>query len=197
MHRTLLFIISILNCPFVFADINITPSEVYAKALLLEQETLILKQHLQITDTPTTERIIKQVLYPRHVWQKTYFISLKISNFRKQHQFPILNSNSLEPVLSIDPILPYEQIQRLLTEVRILKQRLGISAIATKVKQQHSKTPTDVFNKLHTISLCWDTINRQEVSSNIVFAELMRLYDDVNILLAWLKIEDNTYPPEK
>ncbi|HLC16627.1 MAG TPA: hypothetical protein VJL89_10420 [Thermodesulfovibrionia bacterium] len=178
------------------ADTDITPSEVYMKAEEIAREAELLKRHFGINETVAFEPF--QVdLQPRHVWQKLYFIHTKINVLRTKNKFPGITANSMEPVLQLEPYLNYEQAQRILLELHILKDRLGIKEEITPVETIEGKQSVDVFNKLHEVSLQLEALNREPVTAEYVFAEAMRVFDDVVTILQWFDIDDKTFPPAK
>ncbi|MBF0444042.1 MAG: hypothetical protein HQL68_00510 [Magnetococcales bacterium] len=173
-----------------------TPSIVFAEVLRIEKEVELIKSHLGLTESKPAIQIFA-ALSPRHSWQKSYIIQLKINLFRRQRGFPFLAANNLEPVLKMEPEVVYEQTQRLLTEINMLKKRLGISKIVPKQEIVPGKKPIDVFNKLNFISMQWDIINRREISPANVYAEVKRVNEDVNIILNYLNVQDVAFPPPK
>jgi hypothetical protein len=173
-----------------------TPSIVFAEVLRIEKEVELIKDNLGLTESKPAIQIFA-TLSPRHSWQKSYLIQLKINLFRRQRGFPSLAANNLEPVLSMEPELIYEQTQRLLTEINMLKKRLGISKTVPKQEIIPGKKPIDVFNKLNLISMQWDIINRREISPADVYAEVKRVNEDVNIILNYLHVQDVAFPPPK
>lgn len=178
------------------ADNEITPSDVYLKAEQIVMEIELLKKHFGINKT-VDFKPFKAELSPMHVWQKTYFIFTKINAFRSNNNFPVNTANSLEPVLEIDPYLNYEQTQRILLELNILKDRLGIKDEILSAEVVEGKQPIDVFNKLHEASLNMDLLNKEEINPTYIFAEVMRLFEDVTTVIQWLDIEDTTFPPAR
>ncbi|WP_130470533.1 hypothetical protein [Candidatus Magnetaquicoccus inordinatus] len=171
-----------------------TPSHVYAEALRLEKEVEILKSHFGITEVRQTEPVVAQ-LQPRHPWQKSYLIFRKINLFRRQHGFPEQAAQSLQPVLNLEPHLVYEQTQRLLTEMQLLKLRLGITKSVPPQELIADKQPADVFNKLHFISVQWDLLLRAATTTNELYAEVKRIDADVDTIMDALHISDQAFPP--
>ena len=200
MNRLLFFVlaltIAVASLPDPAIGKEITPAEVYAETVRIEKEMDLLRAYLKVSEIkPVTP--VNAALLPRHVWQQCYLIQLKINVFRRQHGFPVLSAQALEPVSALEPLMNYEQTQRLLTEIGLLKMRLGISDQIPSQEVIPGKTPMDVFNKLHFISMQWDVINHSEVSPSDVYAEVRRVDDDVNAILDHLHIQDTAYPLAK
>lgn len=173
-----------------------TSLDVYSQAVQIEKEVELLKKHFGITTSKKSE-IFTAAIKPRHNWQKNYFLLLKLNVLRSKNGLPRITPDTMEPVLKLQPGLVYEQTQRILTEFAIFKNRLGITAQVSPPQSFEGKNPTDVFNKIYHISMQMDVLNDQELSATYVFAEVMRIYEDIVTLLRWLNIPDHTYPPAK
>ncbi len=193
----------VLTLTIAFASLSgpatgkeISSAEVYAEAVRIEKEMELLKTYLHVSETKPVASV-NAMLLPRHVWQKCYLIQLKINVFRRQHGFPVLSTQAMEPVRDLEPLMNYEQTQRLLTEIGLLKVRLDISDQVPPQQVVPGMTPMDVFNKLNFISMQWDVINRSEIIPSDVYTEVKRVDDDVDAILNHLKIQDTAYPPAK
>jgi len=173
-----------------------TPSHVYAYTKQLHDEIKLLKKHFNITKEPSYKNI-KTTLLPRHAWQRTYELSVKLNILRAKSALPIIEPINMEPTLNLDPAFTYEQIQRLLQEVNILKFRLGIKGTTHTPEIVEGKTPTDVYNYLNQISRELDLINGAEFTPSYVFAESMRIFEDMDTILSHLKINVITGSPAK
>jgi hypothetical protein len=176
--------------------VELTPSEVYSQVMQIDKEVDLLQRYFGL-DREQKVDIYQGNLLPRHVWEKSYLIQVKINVLRKKIGLPRNEPHSIEPELNLSPGLVFEQSQRLLAELRILKKRLGITEQVSPPQQYTGKQPIDVFNRLHHISCQLDVINREEINPNYVFAEVMRIYEDIATLLKALQLRDQTYPPGK
>ncbi|MCI5138663.1 MAG: hypothetical protein D3922_09685 [Candidatus Electrothrix sp. AR1] len=176
--------------------VKITSSEVYSQVMQIDKEVDLLKKNFGLTREKKAD-IYRGSLRPRHVWEKSYVVQVKINVLRKKFGLPRNQPNSIEPELNLSPGLVFEQSQRLLAELYVLKKRLGITAQASAPQQFKDKQPIDVFNRLHHISYQLDVLNREEINPNYVFAEVMRIYEDIATLLKELQVRDLTYPPGK
>jgi len=179
---------------------NITPNDVYSQVMLISDEIHFLLKHYDVKHDH--EGIIKRVkistkLRPRNTWQKTYEIMVKINILRDEYGLPIVEPANMSPVLHLNPDLVYEQTQRILTEIQIFKLRKGLKSPVFKVKKYTGKTPVDVFNGLSHISASFDELNKGGVTPSFVFAENMRLFDDITLILQHLNIVDKTIPKVK
>jgi len=197
MLKQLIIISILLN--FATAKI-ITPNDVYAQVMLISKEIhFLLKYHeLEHNHKEVLARTnIKTKLKPRTTWQKTYEIMIKVNILRKSHNMPIIEPINIEPILELDPAMVYEQTQRILTELRIIKYRLDIKNRQYKPSKYSNKTPQDVFNELNHISASLDTINKSVFTPSYVFGEAMRVYDDLTTILNYLNIKDDTIPTKR
>jgi len=175
---------------------SITPSKVYKEVTNLHEEINLIKEHFNKKAMPTYVDI-KTKLLPRHAWQRTYEIFVKINILREKYNLPIIEPVNMEPTLELDPTFTYEQVLRLLQEVRILKLRFGITKKIETQAEYSNKTPSDVYNALNLLSRELDIINGKEFTPSHVFAEVIRIYEDFDAILNRLKITNPTTPPIK
>ncbi|MBF0180852.1 MAG: hypothetical protein HQM03_12590 [Magnetococcales bacterium] len=175
---------------------EITPSDVYTQALRIKAEMDLLADHLQIRGDKPAEPV-RLLLQPRHAWQKTGLILLKINLFRGKLGLPRLTVGDVEPVLNLEPAMNYEQTQRILAEIFIIKRRLGIEAASALPPPATDKTPQDVFNLFNAISFQWDVLNRHEVDAVAIYAEVRRIHADIDALLRPARVQDGAHPPAK
>jgi len=176
---------------------EITPSDVYAQVVLIEQEINYMLDYYKIEYNE--EKIKRDVkiyakLKPRDVWQKSYEIMVKINMLRNAHHFPSISPVNMVPVLHLNPNLVYEQTQRIMTEINIFEYMNSIKIKKFELKHYMGKTPLDVFNGLSYISSALDRINKSSFTPSYVFAQNMRIYDDLSLILGKLNITDNTIP---
>ncbi|MBF0370288.1 MAG: hypothetical protein HQL52_12615 [Magnetococcales bacterium] len=176
---------------------EISTSEVYFQAQRIVREIKLLHEHFHIPVQLTRPEPFKAALHPRQVWQKSYFILVKLNVFRAKNALPAIPPSAMEPVLHLDPALVYEQTQRVLTEIAIIKKRLDIEGSIEEPTLVIGKRPIDAFNKLHEASLAMEVLNEEVISPSHVFAEVMRIFEDVSTVLARLNLEDTSFPPAK
>lgn len=179
---------------------EITPSEVYGQAILIEEQTEVILKHYNIDykSIPFDRRKkIKVKIRPRNVWQKTYEILIKINILRNRFDLPSIAPINISPVLNMNSDLVYEQTQRVLTELEIFKYRLEIPSAKLERKIYKNKNSLDVFNQLSYVSEMLDTLNQENILPSLIFGTSMRIYDDINLILNKLEIEDDTIPIEK
>jgi len=195
-NKSGLFFLAFLLVASSSAADKITPSEVFSQAAQIDKEVMLILQHFGI-QRENQYRPIKADLEPRNVWQKSYFVLVKINIFRRKNTFPAIAVNSLEPVLKLDPLLVFEQTQRILTELHLIKRRLNINKETSPPVYIPGKRPIDVYNLLHKTSLDLDILNNETINPSYVYAEVMRIFEDTNAILRKLRLEDPTFPPEK
>ncbi len=188
----------ILTAPFVsFAkERQFTPSDVYQQVVNINSEVHLIAEYYKMKTEPNISNL-RINIKPRNVWQASYIILQKINTLRSKHGLPTGTVIGLYPVLNLNPNLVYEQTQRILTELRIFKLRMGITGKIKEAPSYSGKKPIDVFNLFLNISGDLDNINNEEFSPSEVFAEVMRLYQDVSSILRYLQINDRTIPPPK
>ncbi len=192
-----LWLVLIVFCPRpALALVESSASDVFAQALRIQQEVDIIADHFGITEKGEVDPI-RLPLKPRNVWQKTYEIMVKINIMRVKNRLPRLEEGNLEPVKNLNPSLVYEQTQLILAQLAIFKYRLGIQGEAAPASKVSGKQPIDVFNLLNRISYRLDIINGEGFTPSSVFSQAMRILDDVDAILARLKMRDRTEPPNK
>lgn len=196
MKQVCIFIVSLtLSFPSVALDIK--PDDVYTQVYLIKEEIETLKQHFHVQkDAEAFE--LKTKLTPRHTWQKSYEVAYKINILREKLGLPVFASPSIEPRRKIIPLYIYEETQRILVELRIIKLFLGIEQNKVQALPTFSgKEPTDVFNLFNHISYDLDLLNGVAFTPSNVFSQAIRIFEDIDIILSTLEVVDNTIPPPK
>jgi len=196
LYSTFLVFSLLIFSPISHALYQYTPSDVYTEALKVDKKIEIIRKHFNAPKIKAPRRLDAQ-LKPRNAWQKTYEIFVKINILRQKNQLPRIEETGIEPVKDLDPGLVHEQVTRILTELDIFMTRVGITQHTKAVSQQHNKTPSDVYHLLDTISTQLDTINGKSFTPSFVFAQNMRILEDLNGIIAKLNIHDRTGPPNR
>jgi hypothetical protein len=181
---------------YVFA-VEITPSDVYREVMRIKKEVHYLLAYNNIKyDEKKLQKAVHVTVNvkPRDVWQKSYEIMIKINILRSMYKLPSISPVNMAPVLNLNPDLVYEQTQRILTELHIFEYRNSIPMKKFNIGKYENKTPMDVFNGLSYVSAAMDKLNRSSFTPSYVFAQNMRVYDDVSLIIKRLGIEDNTIP---
>jgi len=187
----------ILVLSFNLSASSVTINEIYSQSTIISQEIHSLLRGYGLSENYNKSFIYsdrKTQLKARNIWQKTYEIMIKINMLRVSYGLPIVEPVNLAPILNLDYFLVYEQTQRILTEIKIFKHRVGIEDTKFKIKNYSNKTSIDIFNVLNDISVSLDKLNKTEFTPSYVFGESMRVYDDLSVILQYLNIKDNTIP---
>ena len=192
------FIVSLLAfCfPLQAALYEYTPADVYTETLKIQGDVNIISRYFNVK-TVAFPAAVQTRLKPRNVWQKTYEIMVKINILREKYGLPRIEEVQIKPLKNLDPGLTHEQVRRILTELDIFMTRVGISSRTPQAKRQRSKTPADVYNLLNTISTQLDAVNGESFTPSHVYAQTMRIMDDINAILARLNIHERIGPPNK
>jgi len=188
--KKLIFILS-----FSLSAKEITLNDVYTQAVLIQDHIHFLLKHYGIKhhyNVIMREDLVRTKLQPRDSWQKAYEILVKINMLRKSNNLPRIEPVGMEPVEKLNPDMVYGMTQRVLTEIRIFEVRKGIKIPNFKLKSFTNKTPLDVYNTLGHISMAFDELNRSSLSPSYVYAETIRIYGDLTMILNKLNIKDNT-----
>ncbi len=179
---------------------TITPNEVYAQAVLIQDHVHFLLKYYGIEHnhnkiTSQTIHMIK--LKHRNAWQKSYEILVKINMLREKHGLSRIEPVGMEPVEHLNPDMVYGMTLRVLSELIIFEVRKDLRVPVFRVNRYENKTSLDVYNIFSHISASFDELNRSELLHNYVFAETMRIYDDLTTILDYLGIKDNTIPTSR
>jgi hypothetical protein len=188
------FLFLLLGVPAAHAA-EATPTDVYAQAVRIETEVESLKRHLKISGDAHTENKSGD-LKPRHTWAKSYILLLKIGKLRRKLGLIYVVPVSIEPMLEMSPDYPWAMTQRILVEIAIMKQLLGIPGQPPAAVPVSGKHPIDAYNKLHHISGELDVLTGAVTSSD-VYSEVKRLDEDANAILRHLRIFDSAVPPPR
>lgn len=179
----------------------ISPSEVYAEVEKINRELFILDKHVKGNNDKNTfiqkQDYLNVNIQPRHVWQKCYQLMVMINVFRKKHGFPRVEEVNIEPVLHLEPKLVYEMTQRILTEIRIMKRQMGIVTKIVDPPVYKNKRPIDVFLFLDDITHKLDRLNGHQTVPSDVYAQAMRIFEEISLMLDELEITDTTTPFKK
>jgi hypothetical protein len=178
------------------AAAEITPNEVYGKAYVIREEIEILKRHFHIEKSAATETV-HLALTPGHSWQKGYEILYKINVFRSKHGLSFSSVPSREPQQEVSPLIAYEQLIRIITELQIIKFYADITEAVAQPPIFTGKMPVDVYNLLNETSHELDILNGKPLSPSDGFAQAVRITEDVDFILKALNITDTTIPPPK
>ena len=205
-------IASAVAAPPATAAETVTPSVVYAEAMRIGHQLTLVERRLGVIDRHDEHdghdengaheheaemAPLRMALRPRHALQKGYEIYFKLNRLREQLGIPVVSVGSLEPRLEVKPLLTYEQLRRIRAELDLLLERLEIDEPLPPVPVVAGKTPVDVYNKLRELSLHLDHVTGDQLVPSQVFGEAMRIYHDINAILSYLRISDETVPPAK
>lgn len=197
--RQIVFLFLLLSTAATHAGFTeTTPGEVYAQVLLIERETELVRRTFKPASQPHPWQPVQGEILPRHAWQKAYMVQIKIVVFRRTLGLVALTPVSVEPRRNTEGILVWAQTQRLLTEIRFIRKMLGIPGEVGALPPTSSKNWLEVYDKLAEIELQWDDLaGVASGDPSLVFAQALRLEEDVNALMRALNVFDNAIPPAK
>lgn len=182
--------------PVQAAVTEITSDIVYAQAVQIEKEVNQLKRYYNIAaSNPVVP--VNADLKPYHVLAKSYVILIKLSQFRSKQGLQRFSPLALEPAVKTEDKLNWAQTQRILTEVEIIKTFLGIPGGVSPATPVQGKRSVDVFNKLNQISYDLDTLNGEPGTPSMVYSELRRINEDVNVIMRYTVKADTAFPPTR
>ncbi len=194
-----LFLIFLLSSS-LFAKI-ITPNDVYSLSVLIQDHLHFLLKHYKVEHHHDAimkrDRILFTKLKPRNIWQKSYEILVKINMLRESHNLPRIVPIGIEAIENLNPDMVYGMNERILAELRIFETRMDIVVPKFEIKKFTNKIPLDNYNAYVDISASFDELNKRFLTPSYVYAETMRIYDEITHILDYLKIEDYTLPDKK
>jgi hypothetical protein len=173
---------------------EMTSSDVYVQAERIGQEIELVRRHYNVTVHNPVAPVEADLKF-RHVWQKAYMILAKLSVFRHKHGLAGFAPLETEPEARPDPRINWSQTQRILTEIRIIKFYLGILGETGPVAKAEGKRPVDVFNKLNQIAYDMDALNGETIAASAVYAEAIRINEDIDAIIRRSGTIDNAVPP--
>lgn len=188
--------IALIWLPFSVMAIETTTDDVYAKVYQINQEVQQLKKFKHIDKVAEASNFTVE-LTPGHNWQKAYEVLYKINIFRQNNGLPFIAVPSREPLLKLPPMIAYEQMERIVSELQILKYYLDITEELPKIPAFTGKSSTDVYNLLNEISSDFDLLNGKTLTPSDVLAQAVRVSEDINFIMDALDVKNTTIPPKK
>ena len=192
-------IILLFLLTFSLSAKSITPNDVYAQSMIIQDHVHFLLKHYGIKHDHDAiqKQKISTKLRPRNAWQKAYEILVKINILRDAYGLSRIEPVGMEPVEELNPEMVYGMTQRILTELKIFEVRKEILVPKFKLHTYKKKTPLDVYNSFSHISASLNELNQSDLKPADVFAETMRIYDDLSVILNHLDIKDETIPQKR
>ncbi|MDQ6970543.1 MAG: hypothetical protein Q9M16_08540 [Mariprofundus sp.] len=180
------------------SDMLITANQVYAEVERIEADVLSIMKSRKRASTARIKTIAAH-FKPRHVWQKTYEVLVKINIFRRAENYPTISVSALEPTKTLHPKMLFDQSQRILTELNLIKLRLNIqhSSPTPPVRKLTGKTSNDVYALLDKVSNDLDSLIGYGFTPSDVFSQAIRLNSDIELILQALDVTDDSFPPLK
>ncbi len=178
------------------AQAEMTPDTVYEQALQIEKEIELLRRYYKIVERNPSPPTAAD-LQPRHSWQRTYVIMVKLNLFRRKHGLVGFSPLTIEPTIDMNDSFTWAQTQRILTEIGIIKQQLNITGEVSPVTPVQGRRQIDVFNLLKQIGYDMDSLNGEALTPSTVYAELRRINEDVNVIMSNTSTADVAFPPAR
>jgi hypothetical protein len=133
---------------------------------------------------------------PRHIRAESYILMFKLGKLRRKLGLTYIQPAGSEPSLDNRPGQPWGTLQRILTEIQIIKFYLGMPTPPPVAASVSGKRTIDVYNKLHQISAGLDLLT-SPVTPSEVYGEVKRLNEDVDVVLHHLRIFETAIPPPR
>lgn len=173
-----------------------TPAEIYAQAVRIELEVASLKRHWKVAGEAKITHRNSAESRPAHVWSRCYVILLKLGKLRRHLGLPYVEPIGIEPSLDM-PLNPvWGMTQRILNEIHILKFFLDVPGEVPATALVAGKRLIDADNTLTRISHELDLL-AGPVTATEVYAEAMRINEEVNAVLRHLGVFERAVPPPR
>jgi len=203
MNNSLFFVLLIgitsawLSLPPACAQPSeITANEVFSQAYQIGEELKIMQRHFGLPEQ-TWEPLPTITMTNGYLYWQSEEILTKIALLRAKFNLPSTAQPGHEPSVTLSTWEIFEQTQRMMTEVKLLKQFLGIVEKPPSPLLFVAKTAQDAYQQLHVLSALLDQLRATPLPLENVFAQAMRLMKDVEVILSALQIVDDNSPPLK
>ena len=170
-----------------------TPSHVFQVVSNLINELEVLREAMGAMDYPLEAEPVTD-RSPIHVYSRSLEVRRKIAD--TQRRFGLVPGEVDQiPVKLIEPRDVFESIQVALAEVRRTKQELFIEDAVDSAPFVGGKTPSLVYQHLGDASFMLDALVGRPTDINDVYANLMYLQGDMELVATRLRISLEMDPP--
>jgi len=165
---------------YLFASAK-TPSDVYSESITLKKMLVKLRQENNINTVLKSVPVQKDKL-PRHVLQKTLEILTKVNKYREINAYGKITVPPVPP-RQITPQDVYNNVKRLKVEIGLLlKDKNILKSNEFKAKKFYSKTPSDAYRELWSVSLAFDELLGQGFTPTDVYMQTEKIIAEINFL---------------
>lgn len=169
---------------------QLTPSHVYQHAERLIAEIELIRRFEGVTE-PARDPGTQINKLPIHVVQKAVELMDKVRRYQQSLGMDPLTIDPL-PFERMTPLIAFEAVNSVLSNIREVKGRLGIGEAIEPVPFRSGKTPTEVYELLWRASYLLDGVV-EETTPSEVLAKERQAYRDLLLISEAL----DSAPPEE
>ena len=174
-------------------DRDITPSHVYQATLDLISEIEILREAMGVADYPS-EAEPQEDRAPIHVYAKSLEVMKKVSRVQKRLGMNPATVGQI-PVKNIVPNDVLGSVKAIIEQLRRVKKQLVVGQKIQSAPFVGGKTPSLVYKNLGDASFLLDGLVGRPLTPNDVYANVLSIHDEMELIAAKLKVALKLRPP--
>jgi len=183
-------------CSLIFSNLafaaGISPSHVYQNTQRLIAEIDLIRNKLGVQDQPRHPGVqIKKK--PIHVYAKALEVMEKVARAQARQDMTKMTVGTI-PIRHISPTEVFAISDRILAELRRLKQKLNITKTISKPKFVAGKRPSDVYENMWRASYLLDAV-AGEIEPSFVFRNSRLILAELRQISAKLGVSSLTTAP--
>ena len=172
----------------------VTPSHVYQATLDLISEIEVLREAMGVADYPG-EAEPQEDRAPIHVYAKTLEVMKKVSRVQKRLGMVPVRIGQI-PVKKIIPKDVLASVNSIVEELRRIKKQLVVADRIQSAPFEGGKTPSLVYKNLGDASFLLDGLVGRPLTPNDVYANVLGIHDEMELIAAKLKVALKLRPPK-
>ena len=172
---------------------DVSPSHVYQATLDLISEIDILREAMGVTDYPG-EAEPQEDRAPVHVYAKSLEVMKKVARFQRRLGMRPGRVGQI-PVKQIVPKDVLGNVAAITEQLRRVKNQLVIADKIQPASFEGAKTPSMVYKNLGDASFMLDGLVGRPLTPNDVFANVVEIHDEMELIAAKLKVALALEPP--
>lgn len=172
---------------------DVSPSHVYQATLDMISEIEILREAMGVADYPG-EAEPQEDRAPVHVYAKSLEVMKKVARFQRRLGMPPGRVGQI-PVKQIIPKDVLGSVTAITEQLRRVKRQLVIGDKIQPASFEGAKTPSMVYKNLGDASFLIDGLVGRPLTPNDVFANVVEIQDEMELIAAKLKVALALEPP--
>ena len=172
---------------------EVTPSHVYQATVDLISEIDILRETMNVTDSPGVITL-QQHQAPIHAYTKCLEVIEKTARVQRRLGMIPVEVNQI-PVKVVAQSDVYSSVQVIIEELRRVKRQMVIKSEIQPAPFVGGIAPSIIYKNLMTASLLLDGLVGRPTTPNDVYLHVMRVHDEMELIAAELAIPLEVDPP--